>query len=128
MRILRRLEERGGQGVMEVLAVIGTFGALVAVAMPAYMGFQGRQADKEAKANLLAATQLAEAYRLQHGSYAGMDAFDLARIDPRVSPALTVASARRGKYCLTDTVRGKTWSIAGPARKSAKFTANASCT
>ena len=127
MRIMRRLEASDGQGFLEVIAVIGVFGALLAVAMPAYMGFRGRSADKDAKAALLAAVWTADAYRAKHGSYAGMDTVDLFKIDPRVPSSLTVSFAKRGKYCLTDTVHGRTWSIAGPYRGDAKITANADC-
>jgi type II secretory pathway pseudopilin PulG len=112
---------------LEVIAVIGIFGALLAVAMPAYMGFRSRSADKEAQATLLAAVWTADAYRANHGSYAGMDTVDLFKIDPRVPSSLAVTSAKRGKYCLTDTVHGKSWSIAGPNRGDAKFTAGAAC-
>jgi Tfp pilus assembly protein PilE len=127
MRIVRRLGTCDGQGFLEVIAVIGIFGVLLAVAMPAYMGFRSRSADKEAQATLLAAVWTADAYRANHGSYAGMDTVDLFKIDPRVPSSLAVTSARRGKYCLTDTVHGKSWSIAGPNRGDAKFTAGAAC-
>lgn len=127
MRIVRRLGACDGQGFLEVIAVIGVFGALLAVATPAYMGFRGRSADKDAKAGLLAAVWTADAYRAKHGSYAGMDALDLFKIDPRIPSSLTVSLAKRGKYCLTDTVHGRTWSIAGPYRGDAKITASADC-
>jgi len=127
MRILRCLRASGGQGVLEILVVIGLFGGLVAVAVPAYLGFQDRKADTAAQAHLLAAVWTADAYRQKHGSYAGMDAVDLLEIDPRVPSTLTVASARRGRYCLADNVRGRTWSISGPYRGNAKFSANAAC-
>jgi len=129
MRILRCLRASGGQGLLEVLVVIALFGGLVAVAMPAYLGFQGQKADKQAQANLLAAVQMAEVYGARHGSYAGMDTVDLRKIDPRLSTTLTVASARRGRYCLADNVRGRAWSISGsgPYRGNAEFMGNATC-
>lgn len=127
MRILRRFEASCGQGLLEVLVVMGVFGGALAVALPAYIGFQDRQGDKRAQTNLLAAVQMAEAYRTDHGSYVGMDTVDLRKIDPRLSATLTVASARRGSYCLTDTVHGKRWSIRGPYRGNAKLTANGAC-
>ena len=127
MRILRHIEACSGQGLLEVVAVIGTFSALLAVAMPAYLGLQSRKDDKRARSHLLAAVWTADAYRADHGSYIGMDALDLLKIDGRVPATLTVAWARRGRYCLTDTQRGSTWSILGPYRGSAKFTASADC-
>jgi len=129
MRILRPLDTNSGQGIVGVLVVVAFFGAVVAVAMPAYMGFQGRKADKHAQAGLLAAVWTAEAYKQNHhGSYVGMDTVDLLKIDPRVARTLTVASARRNEYCLTSNVRGKAWSISGPYRGDAEFKPNATCT
>jgi type II secretory pathway pseudopilin PulG len=127
MRILRRLEGSGGQGLVEILAVIGLFGTVVAVGVPWYLGFQGRKADKDAQAKLVAAVPAAQAYRTDHGSYVGMDAVDLIHLDPRISFTLAVASARRGTFCLTYTERGKTWSLAGPYKRDPEFSPNASC-
>lgn len=127
MRIVRRLEGNGGQGVIEVLAVAGLFGALVAVGAPWYLGFQSRRGDGDAQAQLVAAMPAAQVYFMKHRSYVGMDSLDLVRIDPRVSPTLAVASARRRGYCLTDTVGGKTWSLRGPATRNLRFRANARC-
>ena len=127
MRILRRYESSSGQGLLEVVVVLFFFTTAVAVAMPAYLGFQGRKADKSAQANLIAAVQMAEAYRDDHGSYLGMDTVDLGKIDPRLSFTLAVASVKRGTYCLTETVHGQTWSIRGPYRGDANFKANGTC-
>ena len=96
MRFLRQLHEGStGQGVIEVLAVFGVFGALVALGVPAFFGYQNGKADREARERLLAAVPAAEIYRTKHGSYAGLDTVDLTRIDPRVSMTLSVA--RRGE-------------------------------
>ncbi len=127
MRILRPFNTSDGQGLFELVAVLGLFLAAVAVGVPGYLGFQDRKADKQARANLLTAVQMAEVYRTSHGSYVGMDALDMQRIDPRVSPTLAVAFARRRTYCLVDAVHGRTWSISGPYRGSAEFTASAAC-
>ena len=75
MRILRLLQAQSGQGLFELVAVLGVFLAAIAVGVPGYLGFQDRKADKQARANLLAAVQLAEVYRTSHGSYLGMDAW-----------------------------------------------------
>ena len=95
MRILRRFESSGGQGLVELVSVLAVFLAAVAVGLPGYLGFQDRKADERARANLLAAVQMAEVYRTSHGGFVGMDALDVRKIDPRLSPTLTVASARR---------------------------------
>ncbi len=82
MRILRLLQAQSGQGLFELVAVLGVFLAAIAVGVPGYLGFQDRKADKQARANLLAAVQLAEVYRTSHGSYLGMDALGHAEDRP----------------------------------------------
>jgi type II secretory pathway pseudopilin PulG len=125
--MLRRLQSSSGQGLLEVVLVVVFFSAAVAVATPAYLSFQSRMADKAAQESLVAATHTAGAYRQDHGSYRGMDNLDLYKIDPRVSPSLTVAWTKRGSYCLAETVHGKTWSLRGPYKGDAKFVANGTC-
>ncbi len=128
MRILRRLrEESVGQGVIEVLAVFGVFGALVAVGVPAWFGYQDGKSDRAAREHLLAAVPAAQVYRAQHGSYAGLDTVDLARIDPRVSMTLVVTSSQRGRFCLTESVHGRVWSLSGPVKREAKYAAKPNC-
>jgi type II secretory pathway pseudopilin PulG len=128
MRFLRRLYEgSAGQGVIEVLAVVGLFGAFVAVGVPAFFGYQDGKSDRVAQDRLLSAVPAAEIYRAQHGSYAGLDTVKLFRIDPRVSMTLAVASAKRGRFCLTESVNGRTWSLTGPVRRKAKLVAAPTC-
>ena len=126
-RMMRRLQSSCGQGLVEVVLVVAAFSALVAVATPMYLGFQSRKADKAAQAHLVAAVPMAQAYRQDRGSFAGMDALDLYQIDPRVSASLSVAWVKRGSYCLTDSVHGRTWSIRGPFTGDARFFANGLC-
>ena len=124
---MRRLAASDGQSVLAVVFVVVAFAGLVAAAVPTYLGFQDRKAEKAAQSHLLAAVWTVEAYRQAHGSYAGMDSADLLKIDPRVPHDLAVVSAQRRKYCLTDSVSGRSWSISGPYRGDATFMANASC-
>ena len=123
---MRRLAASDGQSVLAVVVVVA-FAGLVAVAMPAYLGFQDRKAKKAAESHLLAAVWTAEAYRQDHGSYAGMDTVDLLKFDPRLPRTLAVVSAQRRSYCLTDSVNGRSWSVSGPYRGDATLMANASC-
>jgi type II secretory pathway pseudopilin PulG len=127
VRILRRLRESGGQGILEVLVVSGLVVGLLAVATPAYLGFQSRRADKAAQSNLIAASRAADAYRGAHGSYAAMSSIDLMQIGRDISPAPVVVWARRARYCVTDTVGGSTWSIAGTYKGGATFEASPDC-
>ena len=124
---MRRLAANEDGSVLAAVFVVVVFAGLVAAAVPTYLGFENRRAEKKAEGHLLAAVWTAQAYRQDHGSYAGMDSADLLKIDPRVSRTLAVISAQPRRYCLADSVSGRSWSLEGPYRGDARFMANGSC-
>jgi type IV pilus assembly protein PilA len=129
MRIRSRLDGTSEQGftVIELLVVLIIVGILLAIALPSYIGFRDRAANNAAKENLREALPAAQAYYTDHNAYTGMDTDELLEIDSMVSPTLKVVAATRSTYCLTDTVSGKTWSVAGPEPSSADFRNNGNC-
>jgi hypothetical protein len=56
-----------------------------------------------------------------------MDTAALVAIDSGVSPTLTVASVTTTTNCLTDTVSGKVWRVAGPEPSSTDYHASDNC-
>lgn len=128
-RIRSNLDPRAEQGftVIEMLVLIIIVGILLAVAVPAYLGFRDRTAASAAKANLRAAVPAATAYYQDHGTYKGMQSTDLLAIDPGVSETLSVTDTRHSSYCLTDTVSGRTWSMAGPHPTDSSYHQNSDC-
>jgi type IV pilus assembly protein PilA len=131
MRTLTR-PQRGrnseaGFTAIELLVVLIIIGILLAIAVPSYIGFRDRAANDDVKTNLREALPSAQAYHQDNGSYSGMDTAALRAIDRELSPTLVVTSASADSYCLTDSVRGRTWSVAGPHPSSGDFHAGSDC-
>jgi len=98
-----------------VLIVILT---LLAIAVPAYLGFKARADSAAARANVRSAIPSIEAYfALTTSSYVGLNLAWLRQFDPGVKlndPAADPAKQTATSYCVSATVGGKTWYKAGP--------------
>jgi len=127
-RMRHRLGDERGVTMIELLVVMIVIGILLAIAVPSYLTFRQRAATNETKAHLRAALPVAAAYYADKGTYVGMNYTTLLATDPRVAPTLTVASARKAHFCLTDTVNGMTWSVDGPATTDPTFHRSDNCT
>jgi type IV pilus assembly protein PilA len=126
-RILRRTKHEHGFTLIELMVVLVVIGVLIAIAIPTYLGFKDRAADRAAQANLRTALAAAEAYYTDNVTYEDMDAAALRAIDAGISPSLMVVSAGDSSYCLTEKVNGREWSLLGPGTPAPSYAPNATC-
>jgi type IV pilus assembly protein PilA len=125
--MLRRTKHEHGFTLIELMVVLIVIGVLIAIAIPAYIGFKHRAADRTAQANLRTGLAAAEAYYTDNVTYSGMTEADMRAIDSGISPTLAVVSAGDSSYCLSETVNGRTWSLLGPGAPAPSFQQNATC-
>jgi type IV pilus assembly protein PilA len=71
-RIKRRLVSEEGFTLIELLVVIVILGILVAIAVPAYLGFKGSAQNAAAQSNVRSAVPAAEQINIQNGNYTGI--------------------------------------------------------
>lgn len=112
---LAALRSEDGFTLTELLVVIMIIGILLAIAIPAYLGFRERGEEAAAQSNVRAAVPAVETYYADNGTYATMTLAGLQAIDAAV-PAIgiTVAAATPDTYCIEFTEGSVTARKNGP--------------
>jgi type IV pilus assembly protein PilA len=129
-RLRRRLRaDESGVTLLELLVVVTIMGILLAIAIPSYLGFQGRAESTKAKANVRTVLPAIEGYYADHLDYAfdtkadGTPAADVADalqsygsgISFSGPHAVTVASVGGGtSYCVSAASGSTFWKKSGP--------------
>jgi prepilin-type N-terminal cleavage/methylation domain-containing protein len=119
-RIGRRPAREEGFTLMELLMVVAIIGILVAVAVPAYMGFTRGASQKAASADVRAAIANAVLYGAEHGSFKDMTVAALRAYDSGLKiDHVVVLGAADDSYCVDKTVDGRTAKVTrGAAQES----------
>ena len=97
-----------------MLAVMAAI--LVAIVVPSYITMRNRDSDAAARGQLRQAGEAADAYRAEHGSYAGLSTAALGRLDEELGTSgYQVRSVSAKTYCFEKTAGGRTWHLAAPS-------------
>ncbi len=123
----RRAAAEDGFTLIELLVVLVIIAVLLAIAVPSYLGFKDRAADRAAQANLRASLPAAEAYYSDTNTYVGMTRGTLLVIDAGLSPTL-LSSPRTPPTTASPTRSARRLgACAGPGTPAPSYVANGTC-
>ena len=115
-RVRKRLTgKEEGFTLIELLVVIVILGILMAIAVPAYMGFVDRANKAAAQSNVRSAVDSVAAYYQDMNSYSGLNMTSLLAIDPGIKLNSSPLSGSDTTYCIADKIGKFTFYKNGPA-------------
>lgn len=106
--------DEAGFTLIEVLVTLIVLAVLLLIAIPVYLGFDGRASKSAAQANLRTALPALAAYHADNDSYTGLTLAALQGYDQAVSSGITVVSSSAAGYCLRSIHRGEAYYKNGP--------------
>ena len=114
-------EREGGFTLIELLVVLIIIAVLLAIAIPAYLGFKDRAEKRAAQSNVRIAVPTAEAYAQDNdgtatdadanaatSGYAGMTTAFLLGIDPATKATVSGTAPTTTNFCIQSTVGSHT--------------------
>ena len=111
---MRRLRDESGFTLIELLVAMIILGILVAVALPAYLGFTGSAQTAGEKANVRSAIPAAEQMNVNNGSYTGITGATLRTSTPGIGAKVkAVALNTNAGYCVEDDEGNGAWDYIG---------------
>ncbi len=114
----RSTGDEGGWTLVELMIVLAILGALLAIAIPSYLGYRDRGVRTTAQANLREALPDVESYYVDNKTYIGLTVAVLrAQYDQGISPDVHIndpSDMTDDHYCLKSTDRGTTYWLRGP--------------
>jgi type IV pilus assembly protein PilE len=97
-----------GFTLIELMVTVAIIGILLAVAVPAYLGFQAGAQQRTAAAAVRSAVPHAAQFYADHGTYVGMTVAALRAFDSGLDLDHVKVIGGGESYCLDKTVDGKT--------------------